>query len=165
MKVNWEELARELGTLREFGEIAGTSPGVQALEQILGEEFFHQAVDFHLSSRPGFELARSVLMCIRSRTAMDYCYRIYKTTTDIEKKRSVVDLLRFISDRRILEWVPEFLANPDEDVQNAGINVIDQLLFWQILHDEDVRSILETALDHSNAYVRKQAKWLLGIED
>lgn len=165
MKVNWEELSRELGTVREFGEIAGSSPGVQALERILGEEFFHQAVDYRLSNRPGFELARSVLMCIRSEMAMEYCYRIYKTTTDIEKKRDVVDLLRFISDRRILEWIPEFLADPDEEVQNAGINVVDQLLFWQILHDEDVRSILERALHHFNAYVRKQAKWLLGIED
>jgi hypothetical protein len=86
-------------------------------------------------------------------------------TNDVEEKRSAVDLLRFISDCRILAWVPEFLADPDEGVQNAGINVIDQLLFWQILHDDDVRPVLEAALNHSNTYVRKQAKWILDTED
>jgi len=165
MKVDWEELAEELGTLTEFAEIGGTSSGISALELILGEEFFQQAVNHHLSCKPGFELARSVLMCIRSWTAMKYCYEIYRSTSDSEEKRSVVDLLRFISDRRILEWIPEFLADPDEGVQNAGINLIDQLLFWRILHDDDVRLILEAALHHSNAYVRKQTKWMLEIED
>lgn len=165
MKVNWEALATELGTLTQFGEIGGSSLGVQALELILGEEFFSQAVDRYLSCEPGFELARSVLLCLKSEIATKYAYQIYKRTRDVEEKRSVVDLLRFISGREVLEWIPEFLADPDDGVQNAGINIIDQLLFWNILHDEDVRPILESALHHSNTYVRKQAEWMLSTED
>jgi len=165
MKVNWQELARELGTLNQFGELGGSSLGVEALELILGAEFFEQAVEHYISLKPGFELARSVLLCIKPWTAMKRCYEIYKNTNDIEVKRSAVELLRVVSDRRVLEWLPEFLADPDEGVQNAGIGVIDQLLFWQILHDEDVRSILESAMNHPSEYIKKQAKWLLGAED
>lgn len=96
---------------------------------------------------------------------MKYCYEIYKHTNDIEAKRSAVELLRVVSDRRVLEWIPEFLEDSDESVQNSGIGIIDQLLFWEIFHDEDVRPILESAMNHPSEYIRKQAKWLLGASD
>jgi hypothetical protein len=80
MKVNWQELAQEVGTLTESGEIGGSSLGVEALDLILGEEFFQQAVDHYLSCKPGSELARSVLLCIKSWKSMKYCYEIYKST-------------------------------------------------------------------------------------
>lgn len=165
MQANWEEIAKELGTLREYSEIGGSSLGVEALEVILGAEFFEQAVEYYISCKPGFELARSVLLCVKPWTAMKHCYEIYKNTNDIEVKRSAVELLRVVSDRRVLEWIPEFLSDPDEGVQNSGIGVVDQLLFWQILHDEDVRPILESAMNYSSEYVRKQARWLLSAED
>jgi uncharacterized protein len=138
MKVNWEELARELKSLTKSGEIGGSSLGVEAIELILGRDFFEQAVEQYITFKPGFELARSVLLVIKPWTAMKYCYDIYKNTDDIEIKRSAIGLLKVISDRRVLEWLPEFLADPDEGVQNGGMGIIDQLLFWEIHHQRCV---------------------------
>lgn len=162
MKVDWEALARELGTLTDFGgEIGGSHLGIQAIEYILGSEFFEQAVEHYISSKPGFELARSVLLRLKPWLGMKHCYEIFKHSNNLVARRSAVELLRVVGDRKVLEWIPEFLADPDPDIQAWGMGVIDQLLFWELLFDEDVQPILESALNHDNPYVREQAALLL----
>jgi HEAT repeat protein len=162
MKVDWEVLARELGTLNEFGgEMGGSHLGTLAIEHILGAEFFEQAVEYYISSKPGFELARSVLLRIKPWSGMKHCYEIFKCSKSLDARRSAVELLRVVGDRKVLEWIPEFLSDPDKNIQSWGIGVIDQLLFWELVFDEDVKSILESALNHDNSYIREQAKILL----
>jgi hypothetical protein len=162
MKVDWEALARELGTLTDFGgELGGSHLGTQAIEHILGAEFFEQAVEYYISSKPGFELARSVLLRLKPVSGMNHCYEIFKCSKNIVARRSAVELLRVVGDRKVLEWIPEFLDDPDLDIQSWGIGIIDQLLFWELVFDEDVQLILESALNHDNAYIREQAKLLL----
>jgi hypothetical protein len=162
MKVDWEALARELCTLTDFGgEMGGSDLGAQAIEHILEAEFFEQAVEHYISSKPGFELARSVLLRLKPWSGMKHCYKIFKYSNNLAARRSAVELLRVVGDRKVLGWIPEFLADPDPDIQSWGMGVIDQLLFWELLFDEDVRPILESALNHDNPYIREQAELLL----
>ncbi|HEY9749123.1 MAG TPA: HEAT repeat domain-containing protein [Allocoleopsis sp.] len=166
MKIDWEALAIELGTLTDFGgEIGGSHLGTQAIEHILGAEFFHQAVEHYISCKPGSELARSVLLRLKPWSGMKHCYEIFKHSKNLDDRRSAIELLRVVGDRRVLAWIPEFLADPDPGIQAWGIGVIDQLLFWQLLSDKDVKTILEPALTHHNSYIREQAALLLTTEE
>jgi hypothetical protein len=162
MKVDWQDLAKELGTLTDYGsEMGGSHLGTQAIEHILGTEFFEQAVEHYISSKPGFELARSVLLRLKPWSGMKYCYEIFKHSNNLNARRSAIELLRVVGDRKVLGWIPEFLADPDPEIQSWGMGVIDQLLFWDLLFDEDVQPILESALNHDNPYIREQAELLL----
>jgi hypothetical protein len=162
MQVDWEALARGLGTIHEFGgESGGSQLGMQAIEQILGNEFFEQAVEHYVSGKPGFELARSVLLVTKPWAGMEHCYKIFKHSNSLIDRRMAIELLRVVSDRRTLDWIPEFLADPDPDIQIWGIGIIQQQLLWDLLSDDEVRSILESALHHHNSSIREKAALLL----
>jgi HEAT repeat protein len=166
MKVDWEELAKEFGTLTDFGgELGGSDLGTQAIEYLLGAECFEQAVEHYVQCKPGAELARSVLLRLKPWSGMKHCYQIFKHSESLDDRRSAIELLRVVGDRQILAWIPEFLADPDPSIQAWGIGVIDQLLFWDLLFEEDVQEILELALTHDNQYVREKAACLLSKEE
>ncbi|MFM2429391.1 MAG: hypothetical protein RLZZ511_604 [Cyanobacteriota bacterium] len=165
MKVDWESLAKELGTLTDFGgELGGSDLGTQAIEYVLGSEFFEQAVEHYIKCRSGAELARSVLLRLKPWSGMKHCYYIFKHSENLDDRRSAIELLRVVGDRQVLKWIPEFLSDPDQSIQSWGIGIIDQLLFWELLFDEDVKEILELALTHENQYVRGQASRLLSVD-
>jgi HEAT repeat protein len=161
MKADWEALAREVGSLTNSGEMGGTSFGKQAIAHVLGDEFFEQAVDYYIRFQPGFELARSVLSLVKPWSGMQHCYKIFQHSDDLDARQSAIELLRIIADRRVLEWIPEFLADPDPSIQAWGIGVVDQLLFSDFLEDDEAQPILAAALHHQNPYVREQATMLL----
>jgi glucose-6-phosphate isomerase len=61
MKVDQSVLAREMVTLIDSqSEMGGSDLGTQAIEYVLGAEFFEQAVEHYVSGKVGSELARSV---------------------------------------------------------------------------------------------------------
>jgi hypothetical protein len=162
MKVDWETLAKELGALTDFGsEMGGSHIGIQVIEHILGVEFSEQAVEPYISFNPGFELARSVFLCLKPWSGMKHCYDIFKHSDNLIARRRAVELLRVVGDRRTLGWIPEFLAAPDTDIQAWGMGSIDQLLVWELLFDEDVQLILESALNHDNSCIREKAALFL----
>jgi hypothetical protein len=161
MKVDWAQLARELGTLTDSGELGGSDLANQAMERALGAEFFEQAVEHYVSCQTGFELARSVLMRLQPWSGMKHCYKIFKHSNSLEDRRSAVELLRVVADQKVLGWIPEFFADPDPSIQAWGMGVIDQLLFRGLVDESDVQSLLESALNHDNFYIREQAAALL----
>lgn len=142
-RIEWEALARRLGTLRDGGESGGTDLAQTALEQILGEDEIRAAVDYYVAGRRGSELARSVLHLLQPWSAMQRCYEIFRTDPDPERRRSAIALLRVVADERALAWVPEFLRDPDEGVQTWGAGVVDQLLWSDLVDEEDCRPALE----------------------
>jgi hypothetical protein len=101
-------------------------------------------------------LAEGVLKILRP-LGMKHCYHIYKTSSDIEERRSAVWLLKYTADRKVLEYIPEFLADPDEQIQTTVFQILDQMLFGNAIRYEEAISILELGANHSNQEVRRLA--------
>src|SRR5215204_2222574 len=127
-QIDWQALASQLGTLREDGESSGNHKACEALEILLGEDNLRRSVDYYISGRPGSELARSVLWQIHPFSAMRYCYDIFKSDLPVEFRRSAVELLRVVADKRAVHWIDEFLNDNDPEIQSWGAGVLDQLL-------------------------------------
>jgi hypothetical protein len=160
--VDWEGLSRSLGTLSEVdgvrrergsGEVAR-----QAIEVIFGEEMLRDAVDYYVSLRPGFELARGVLWQLRPWSAMKRCYEIFASGAPLDDRRSAVELLRVVADRRAVIWIPELLADDDAGIQVWGAGVLDQLLLSGLIEPGEAEDLLQAAERHANPSVRETAK-------
>ena len=161
---NWESIAKEVGGIDENGQESSSSNKVrEAIEVLLGKEFLKEAVRHYVSGGSGSELLRGVLWQLHPYSAMQECYRLFKTENDIQTKRDAVELLRVVADHRALKWVPEFLAYDDQGVQNWGIGVIDQLVLSDLCDVDDVSSILQIAKDHENVHVREKAEYILSM--
>ncbi|HEY9909369.1 MAG TPA: HEAT repeat domain-containing protein [Thermosynechococcaceae cyanobacterium] len=166
MRIDWGELATELAT----GNLQGTQLSLDAIETLLGEDFFAQAVECCINLDEGWGLAEGVLRILRP-LGMKHCYKIYKTSHDLEERRSAVWLLKYTSDRKVLEYIPEFLADPDAHIQRTVIEILDQMLFWRAINYEDIIPVLEAAASHPNEEVRRLAigtaneETILGMAD
>jgi hypothetical protein len=152
MQVEWETLAKEIGAVNFYS----TQLGLNTIEILLGEDFFIQAVECCIDLEEGWILAEGVLRILRP-LGMKHCYQIYKTSHDLEDRRNAVALLKYTSDRQVLEYLPEFLADPDEHIQRSIIEIIDQMLFWRAITYEDIIPILELAANHPNEEVQRLA--------
>jgi hypothetical protein len=160
--IDWQALAAALGTIRDVSpdgqmELGSGALGRQALEQIVGAERFADTVEHYVSGRPGFELARSVLWLVRPWSATVRCRAIFDGDPSLDRRRKAVELLRVVADRRVLGWIDDFLADPDEEIQMWGIGVLDQLVFSELVADEDCAGLLERANRHANPRVRAAA--------
>jgi len=82
---------------------------------------------------------------------------IYKSDTDIEKRRLAVELLRVVADRRAMGWITEFLEEADPQIQMWGAGVLDQLLLSGLISEEEAEELLEKAEKHANPHVREIA--------
>jgi hypothetical protein len=143
--VDWKLLAQQVGALTKdasvtgWSEIGSSDLALPAIELLIGEENLRNAVDYYISCKPGSELARHILWRLHPRSAMQYCYELYKSdSVDIETKISAIELLRVVGDRHVLKWIPEFLSDRDPSIQSWGIGILDQLLFSRLIYPEDV---------------------------
>lgn len=161
---NWEIIARELGCIDESGqESSSSNKAKEAIEILLDKDFLRNAVRYYVSYGAGRELLRGVLWQLHPYSAMEECYIIFKTVSDIQSQRDAVELLRVVADRRALKWVPEFLAHEDQMVQSWGIGVIDQLVFSELCGPEEVTPMLQSAQSHDNKNVREKAAYILSM--
>ena len=162
-QIDWQALASQLGTLREGGESSGSHKACEALEILLGEDNLQYSVDYYISGKPGSELARSVLWHIRPFSAMRYCYDIFKSNLPIGVRRSAVELLRVVADKRAVDWIDEFLNDDDLEIQSWGAGVLDQLLWSELVEPDDIEHLLAKAEAHSNIGVRETAEFIRGF--
>lgn len=159
MQVEWGKLAIELGAVN----LQGTHLSLTAIETLLGEDFFIQAVEYCISLKEGWGLPEGVLRILRP-LGMKHCYHIYKTSHDLEERRSAVWLLKYTSDRKVLEYIPELLDDPDEQIQRMVMQILDQMLFWRAINYEDLIPFLEIATNHPNEEVQKFAFGIVNEE-
>ena len=149
--MNWDLLAKELNC----AHLDGSDLAQHGLTRILGDDFIREAVDKALVlTDSGSELARSVLIFLRSKTAMNYALKVYRESQDLDSKRLAVNLLKAISDESILDSVPEFLGHEDEGIQNWGAAIVDQLAFSGMVDEKDCSEVLSIMERHSNPQVR-----------
>jgi hypothetical protein len=134
------------------------------LDQLIGPERIRASVDYYLSGDEngfsGAELAHGVLRHIRSRVALRYCYEIYTTSSDHERRINAVELLRCCADAfrtpELLDWIYEFLADPEPSIQNWGIGVVVELSYSDRIGDEDLKRLLNDFANHKSEYVREK---------
>src|SRR5689334_5607743 len=97
--VDWTELARKLGAFDTPGfEHSGSTMARAAVEELLGPEVLRSAVDHYVARKPGAELARHILWLLHPLAAMERCHQIYVESTEVEERRSAVELLRVVAD-------------------------------------------------------------------
>jgi hypothetical protein len=159
-EIDWEKLAVDLGLLTAQGEHSGSGEARRALEIILGEDALRAAVDYYVAHGRGGELARSVLWQLRPWSAMSRCYEIYKQANTMDARRTSVELLRVVADRRAVPWITEFLEDGDAEVQAWGAGVLDQLLWSELIEPDEVEDLLRTAEHHQNEAVRERAEFI-----
>jgi len=155
---NWHDLAKQLGALQDSRESGSDDYARRALEILIGEEHLKGAVDSYVTHAPGSELVRSVLHVLHSWVAMQHCYELYQSADNIEVRRSAVELLRVVADRRALVWVGNFLSDADVEIQAWGIGVVDQIGFSGLISFEECEELLKIADNHGNPYVRERAQ-------
>ncbi len=158
--INWDHLAQEIEERHQAG-----LPAVSALELIVGEDTIRQAVDYYVAWRPERELARSFLRRFRPWSAMQRCYEIYKISIDIDDRRAALNLLGDIADGRVLDWIDEFLADPDEGIQTWGIGVLDRVLWGGGIRQneaamEKAYKLLDVGESHNNPHVGSTAAYV-----
>jgi hypothetical protein len=169
-KIDWRLLAQQVGSIKQNSnsvigstQIGSSELAKQAIEHLLGEENLRSAVDYYISQQPGSELVRNILWQLHPCSAMQYCYDLYKSPVEsIDIRRSAVELLRVVADYRVLPWIYEFLEDDDSSIQAWGVGVLDQLLFSNLVHAEDVRveELLRKIIEHPSAQVRQTAETL-----
>jgi HEAT repeat protein len=164
--VDWQALAERLGTItwRDGGgrsESGGTDVACRALIEVLGDEFVLDAVDCYLEQGPGSEAARSVLQLLAPPRAMERCMEIFRSSSDPETLRWAIILLRWVADRRALEWYEEIMAHEDDLVRAWGMRVIDQLYMRGVVEPEEAIILLEPARADGSDVVRSNAEQIV----
>ncbi|HMS42022.1 MAG TPA: hypothetical protein PKE69_17450 [Pyrinomonadaceae bacterium] len=159
-KIDWIALSKQVGTDGGVLESVGTQDAQRAIEILIGEENLREAVDYYIDGKPGSELVRFVLRQFHPWSAMEYCYQIYKSDENPERRMFAVELLRAVADKRALMWIYEFLADNNPQIQVLGIGILDYLNLKNLIVIEDVEEILIKAAKHSNKSVRQLAKEL-----
>ena len=158
-KIDWVSLGKQTGTLKESGgESVSTQDAQRAIEILIGEENLREFVDYYIDGKPGYELGRLVLRQFHPWSAMEYCYEIYKSDENPQRRMFAVELLRSIADKRALKWIDEFLDDENLQIQVLGICIIDYLNLKSLITLEDVEEILSKAERHSNPGVRETAQ-------
>lgn len=165
MITDWKRIGIKIGILTEedtFDKGCSTKDAKKALEIILGKEWIKQSVDIALTIEPGAELAMSSLKLLSSELAVDYAYSIYKSDTDPERKRMAVWLIKHLAIEKSYQWVEEFLN--DKNVIGWGLDVLDQLLWREVIYYEDVSEkvnhLFELAIKNSNGGLEESVDFI-----
>jgi len=157
-KINWEELATEVGALSDRGEAGGSEYARKALAAVLGDAEIVSAVHTFISLEPGAELARNVLRLLRPGVAMQECHRVFRSSSEIGERQLAVALLVSAADRTALDWIDEFLDDPDSVIQSWGAKVLLELVFEECVEETEIETLLEKAEHHPNGDVREMAR-------
>ncbi len=164
--IDWDQLEQERQARRDAG-----LPAISVLELIIGEDRIREAVDFYVAHayRDSTELVLSFLRRFRPLSAMQRCYKIIQSDANRETRRAAISLLTDIADGHALDWIDEFLADPDDWIQQGAINILDQMLFGGGIREYEeamgkAGRLLTSAETHPNPNVRQGAANLRGDE-
>lgn len=59
---------------------------------------------------------------------MEYCYDIYKKEPNTDRAGAAVFLLAKMADSRVLQWIPEFMEDNNDNVRWNGMIAVGQIL-------------------------------------
>jgi hypothetical protein len=159
MVTNWQTLAKKIGALDDDGsESGGDSYAEQAFDEIFGDEWIENTVDFIIGFNRSGELAMNCLRYFQSTKATEYAYKIYKAS-DCKKASQEVWLIKHLANPISLPWIEEFLN--DQNVLQWGLGALDQLL-WKdrIQYDEKAVYLLNLADKNSNGFLKEHTNFI-----
>ncbi|MBY9007375.1 MAG: hypothetical protein KGD63_11525 [Candidatus Lokiarchaeota archaeon] len=163
MKYNWKELAIRVGSLEydssgnKKHEYGGTSFARDALELILGKDEIKEMVDYILDYKEAENLVLSILSYIKSSTATEYAYNIFKNS-DGQRAMDAVWIIKHIAHPMSFKWIEEFLDN--ENVKGWGIGVLDQLLWESLIDEEDAEYLLKKGENDKDKNIRDNVEFI-----
>lgn len=151
--IDWDRVHEILGT----GGSGGTSVARLALELIIGEYRFRDAVDWCVDGGPGADLARSVLEDVRPRSAGERCIEIFRSEHDLQRRQTAVGILCLVVANNQLYIVEELLNDPDPTIQEYGAAILENLVDSRLRADPNPEPFIALAENHSNEQVREKA--------
>jgi hypothetical protein len=162
MEIDWDGIRVALRSEMPGNDAAGEEAARRALEIALGERTLRDSVDYYVALRPARELVRSVLWLLRPWSAMTRCRELAQPPHEVEIRRSAVELLRVLADRRALPWVSEFLDDEDPAIQAWGMGLLDQLLWSEMIEPDEAETVLRRAERHQSDGIRERADAIRG---
>jgi len=151
MAIDWRALDKEVGGCW------GTEPGIRVLELIVGEENIRGAVDHWITLEPGYGAAEQVLLIMRSKVAMEYCYEIYKKEPNTERAGRAIFLLSELADWNFIRWARELME--DSNTRWNALVALEQVLAGPL--DDDgidlAKELLLQAESDSDSRLRERA--------
>ncbi len=126
----------------------------RVVTELLGENLPKSAVDLYVNYVPQAELARMVLEVARPEAARRRCLEVYESDPSPARRAFAIDLLCDVGDESILPLINSFLVDPHEDIQCAGIAVLDALVWRECVRYEEVQDYLQLADQSGVEYVR-----------
>ncbi|HEV8578899.1 MAG TPA: hypothetical protein VGX68_07420 [Thermoanaerobaculia bacterium] len=158
IRIDWEDLAREVGSLSEQGEVGGTAYARRALIAILGDSEILSAVQVFIGAGPGSELVRNVLMFLKPRGAMEECFRIFRESQHAQERHLAMALLASIADRSAVRWLDEFLDDSDAVVQSWAARLLFELILEGEVEEAEVEEWVTKSERHPNHVVQEIAQ-------
>jgi hypothetical protein len=98
------------------------------LEELFGDEWIKETVEYIISFKSGSEVALNCLQVIHSQKAVLYAFEIYRSSNN-ERANRAVWFIKQIAHPISFQWIQEFLN--DENVIGPGLGVSDQLLWTE----------------------------------
>jgi HEAT repeat protein len=93
---------------------------------------------------------------------MERCLEIFRESADPQQAGHAIYILKMIADRRVLDWVPEFMASENEAVRVWTLGILDQLLVMQeAITPEEAAPFFKQALGDPSDNVRNEASRFL----
>lgn len=148
--IDWDAIANAIG--HASGK-TGSDEAVMAICKIIGDDECAHAVDKCLDFAQTSDLIQQVLRLLKPFPAMVRCHQIFKSRDSDMRRCAAVGLLRHIGDGRVLNWIPDMLADA-ATAANAAV-LVEQLLWHSHTDRPSVQSILATMKDHRIADVRE----------
>ncbi len=139
MKTNWEALSTKLGLLKADGSELYTGQSMQALEEILGNEWIEDTIDCFIAGRKGNELAIKTVRRIQSNKAAEYAYSLFVKNRGNDKQTATMALWA-ISDIRMpicMQYVEECIG--DENYEPIAVAIFRNLIYDAVLVYDEVR--------------------------
>ena len=123
VKNDWENIATTLSKTNSNPD----EKAKLAIQILLGDDWIKETVDYIIQLKPEWDLALKCLRILESKKASDYAYQIFKSNKSIEYSRLAVFVIKDIAHPESLNWVEEFINNPN--VAGFGLEILDQLLW------------------------------------
>ncbi len=93
---------------------------------------------------------------------MTHCLELFRTSEYADTRIAAIELLRHISDRRVLDWLPEIVTSTESEVRMWSVSLIDQLLLMQKeIELDEAMPFITLLLQDADAGVRTQAQQLM----
>jgi hypothetical protein len=133
MKTNWEELSKKLGVLNLDGSETYLGQSMQAIEEILGDEWIENTIDCFIEGKKGNELAIKTIRRIGSNKAAAYAHKIFTANkeTNIQKAQLAVWAMSDIRMPICMNYVEECIGTTH--YEGIAIAVMRNLLYENVI--------------------------------